>query len=139
MPNTIHLNFPLTLEQVEKLSKVVAVTTASREKHEDNERITKASFVRALIDLTPLETVDYREIRTESDLRERLSTAAGRPSEPHVKRITAPDLAEVYKKFANDDNRKWVAGDFINNLFERGWIEAASSEELWAEILKNTR
>ncbi|HNT94737.1 MAG TPA: hypothetical protein PKM99_01305 [Thermotogota bacterium] len=137
MPNTIHLNFPLTIEQVEKLSKVVAITTASRGKHEENERITKASFVRVLIDLAPLDTVDYGDIRTEEDLKERLSSALETPSPSKPQKIKPSELAEVYNKFASDDNRKWVAGDFINNLFERGWIEAGSSEEMWAFILKN--
>jgi len=139
MAKMIPLNFPLTVEQVEKLSKVVAITTASRSRHTDNERITKASFVRVLIDLAPLEEIEYSEIRSEEELKERLSATFNAPSDPSAHRIKPADLAEVYHKFAGDDHRKWVAGDFINTLFERGWIEARSSEEMWAIILKAAR
>jgi hypothetical protein len=136
MVNYIHLNIPITVEQVEKLSKVVAITTASRDKNETNERITKATFIRVLIDEAPLEDAEYRDIRTENDLKERLSRCFFK-AEKEQKRIDPALLASIYKKFANDDNRKWVAGDFINSLFENGLIEAQSSEELWAKLLKN--
>jgi hypothetical protein len=136
MVNYIHLNIPITVEQVEKLSKVVAITTASRDKNETNERITKATFIRVLIDEAPLEDAEYRDVRTEIDLKERL-TGCFSKAEKEQKRIDPALLASIYKKFANDDNRKWVAGDFINSLFENGLIEAQSSEELWAKLLKN--
>lgn len=137
MTNTIKINIPITVEQVEKLAKAVARTTASRDKSDENERITKATFIRVLIDYVDLDNVDLLNIYSEEELKTRIQASLQKQQEKKP-RVDASELAGIYKKFANDDQRKWVAGDFINSLFEHGLIEAQSSEELWAKLLKNS-
>jgi fructose-1,6-bisphosphatase len=137
---TIQLNVPVRIEQVEKLSKAVAIVMASREKNEKNKRITKATFIRSLIDVIDFDEADLKNIANEEELQSTLKKQINQNQTNEVETITiqkidvAP-LASIYKKFAKDDQKKLIAGDFINTLFENELVNAQSSEDLWGKIL----
>ncbi len=130
----IQLNVPVRIDQVEKLAKAVAIAMASRERKEGNKRITKATFVRSLIDVIDFDEADLTDISDEDDLQSHLRDYIGK--EQQRTKIDIDLITDIYKKFADDDQKKWIAGDFINTLFEHNLIEASSSEDLWAKILE---
>jgi len=134
---TVQLNVPIRIEQIEKLSKAVAIVMASRERTQDNKRITKATFIRALIDVVDFDEADLRDIANEEDLQSSIKSHLYKKNDLEEKTLDAELLSSIYKKFATDDQKKWVAGDFINTLFENGLVKAHSSEELWKKILEN--
>ncbi len=138
MSKTIQLNIPVRIEQVEKLAKVVAITTASRERDKENERITKSSIIRALIDVVDFESADFSDIKDEEELKKRITSVNNKEIEKIVEtnKLDPKVLGDIYKKFAGDETKKLVAGDFINALYENGMINASSSEELWTKILE---
>ena len=133
---TVQLNVPIRIEQVEKLSKAVAIVMASRERNADNERVTKATFIRSLIDVISFDQANLRDISNEQDLQNSLKEHINKDRQSSADSIDIDVLSSIYKKFADDDQKKWVAGDFINTLYEKGLIEAQSSDELWGKILK---
>ncbi len=135
---TVQLNVPIRIEQIEKLSKAVAIVMASRERTQNNKRITKATFIRTLIDVVDFDEADLRDIANEEDLQSTIKSHLYKDNEFTEKTLDAALLSTIYKKFATDDQKKWVAGDFINTLFENGLVKAHSSEELWKKILENT-
>ncbi len=132
---TVQLNVPIRIEQIEKLSKAVAIVMASRERTKENERITKATFLRSLIDVIDFEEADLRDISHEEELQSALKKHIYQKNQTSENKLGVDILTTIYKKFANDDQKKWVAGDFINTLFENGLVNASSSEELWSKIL----
>ncbi len=134
---TVQLNVPIRIEQIEKLSKAVAIVMASRERTKENKRITKATFIRALIDVIDFDEADLKDISNEEDLQSAIKKYMHREAETDGKALGVGVLSSIYKKFAQDDQKKWVAGDFINTLFENGLVEAHSSEELWSKIIEN--
>ena len=69
----VKLNIPVSVDQLEVLSKVVAKVTATRASSSDNERITKASIIRALITCFPFDKLDCSHIHSEGDLLQRVS------------------------------------------------------------------
>ncbi len=69
----VKLNIPVSVDQLEVLSKAVAKVTATRASSSDNERITKASIVRALISCFPFDKLDCSHIHNEGDLIQRVS------------------------------------------------------------------
>lgn len=69
----VKLNIPVTIEQLEAISKVVAKVTATRESRPDNERITKSSVIRALIEAFPFDQLDCSQLYNEASLKERIS------------------------------------------------------------------
>src|SRR6056297_678728 len=133
---TVQLNVPIRIEQIEKLSKAVAITMASRERTKDNQRITKATFLRALIDVVDFDEADLKDIANEEDLQSAIKRHISKDHPHDEKPLSVSVLSSIYKKFADDDQKKWVAGDFINTLFENGLIKSHSSEELWSKILE---
>jgi len=135
---TVQLNVPIRIEQIEKLSKAVAIVMASRERTKDNKRITKATFIRALIDVVDFDEADLKDISNEEDLQSAIKNHLNQGANSEDKMLEADVLSSIYKKFAQDDQKKWVAGDFINTLFENGLVQAHSSEELWSKILENS-
>lgn len=134
---TVQLNVPIRIEQIEKLSKAVAIVMASRERTKDNKRITKATFLRALIDVVDFDEADLKDISNEEELQSAIKKHLNHDMHYQGKTLDADVLSSIYKKFAQDDQKKWVAGDFINTLFENGLVQAHSSEELWSKILEN--
>ncbi|MFW5871517.1 MAG: hypothetical protein ACOCUT_00270 [bacterium] len=134
---TVQLNVPIRIEQIEKLSKAVAIVMASRERTKDNKRITKATFIRALIDVVDFDEADLRDVSDEEDLQSAIKNHLSEESRNVGRPLDADILSAIYKKFADDDQKKWVAGDFINTLFENGLVKANSSEQLWSKILDN--
>lgn len=134
---TVQLNVPIRIEQIEKLSKAVAIVMASRERTKNNKRITKATFIRALIDVIDFDEADLKDISNEEDLQSAIKQHVCKDVEVKGKPLGVGVLSTIYKKFAQDDQKKWVAGDFINTLFENGLVEANSSEELWSIIIEN--
>ena len=134
---TVQLNVPIRIEQIEKLSKAVAIVMASRERTKDNKRITKATFLRALIDVVDFDEADLKDISNEEELQSAIKKHINHDTHYQGKTLDADVLSSIYKKFAQDDQKKWVAGDFINTLFENGLVQAHSSEELWSKILEN--
>ena len=135
---TVQLNVPIRIEQIEKLSKAVAITMASRDRTKENQRITKATFLRALIDVVDFDEADLKDIANEEDLQSAIKRHIYKDGVTTEKALGVNVLSSIYKKFADDDQKKWVAGDFINTLFENGLINAHSSEELWSNILENS-
>ncbi|HOO34325.1 MAG TPA: hypothetical protein PK466_14645 [Thermotogota bacterium] len=137
---TIQLNVPVRIEQVEKLSKAVAIVMASRERTDNNKRITKATFIRSLIDVVDFDEADLKDISNEEELQSTLKkqlskSQASEPETITIQKIDVAPLAAIYKKFATDDQKKLIAGDFINTLFENELVNAQSSEDLWGKIL----
>jgi len=135
---TVQLNVPIRIEQIEKLSKAVAIVMASRERTKENERITKATFIRSLIDVIDFEEADLRDISNEEELQSAMKKHIHKRDRTTENQLAVEILTTIYKKFANDEQKKWVAGDFINTLFENGLVNAGSSEELWSKILDKT-
>ena len=135
---TVQLNVPIRIEQIEKLSKAVAIVMASRERTKENKRITKATFIRALIDVIDFDEADLKDISNEEDLQSAIKKYVKKEANNAEKPLGVGVLKSIYKKFAQDDQKKWVAGDFINTLFENSLVEAHSSEELWSKIIENT-
>ena len=135
---TVQLNVPIRIEQIEKLAKAVAIVMASRERTQDNQRITKATFIRSLIDVIDFDEADLRDIANEENLQSAINKHVYRDNPKIDKALEVNDLSSIYKKFADDEQKKWVAGDFINTLFENGLVNARSSEELWSKILENS-
>jgi len=135
---TIQLNIPVRIEQVEKLAKAVAITTASRERDKENERITKSTFIRSFIDVVDLDKVDLTDVKNEEELTKRITSLNTKEIEKVVEtnKLDPALLGKIYKKFAEDEEKKLVAGDFINTLYENGMINASSSEQLWTKILE---
>jgi signal recognition particle receptor subunit beta len=134
---TVQLNVPIRIEQIEKLSKAVAIVMASRERTKENKRITKATFIRALIDVIDFDKADLKDISSEEDLQSAIKKLIHKEVKTDGEPLGVGVLSSIYKKFAQDDQKKWVAGDFINTLFENGLVKAHSSEELWTKILEN--
>jgi fructose-1,6-bisphosphatase len=137
---TIQLNVPVRIEQVGKLSKAVAIVMASRERNQDNKRITKATFIRSLIDVIDFDEANLKDISNEEELQSTLKKKIGQNNTgtKNDQKLDVDILASIYRKFATDDQKKWVAGDFINTLFENGLVNAQSSEDLWGKILVET-
>ncbi|HPE69349.1 MAG TPA: hypothetical protein PLF96_08540 [Thermotogota bacterium] len=135
MPHMISLSFPIPVEQVEKLHRAVAVITASRKPSKQNQRITKAAIVRVLLEVFRLEDVNLEDIPDEKTLKDRVEAVLTN-GKPQNARLDPHLLAEIYRKFASNEQKKWIAGDFINTLFENGLVESSSSEELWEKILR---
>lgn len=133
---TIQLNVPIRIEQVEKLSKAVAIVMASRERNAENERITKATFIRSLIDVIDFDDANLRDISNEEDLQSSLKAHLNKNDQSSTDKLGLDALSSIYAKFSDDDQKKWIAGDFINTLYEKGLIKAESSEELWEKILE---
>ena len=144
MEKFISLNIPIKIDQIERLSKAVAISTANRDKDLDNERITKPTFIRVLIDIFDFENADLQQIRNEETLKEILLKKVSEDFEKQVfvekedkeELISSKTIKEIFEFFSDSEERKWIAGEFINQMFEKGLIKIPSKEDLWVELNK---
>lgn len=144
MEKYISLNIPIKIDQVERLSKAVAISTANRDKSPENERITKATFIRVLIDIFDFENADLSQISVEENLKAAILKRISEQYEKQVvveteeteERLSTDKLKQLFESFSDSEEKKWIAGEFINLMFEKGLIKIDSKQHLWLELNK---
>ncbi len=72
---SVRLTVPVRPDQEEALTRIVRTISTSRSKDNREQRITKASVIRAYIDAMSSVTMDYEEIPDEKEMVRRLVEA----------------------------------------------------------------
>jgi hypothetical protein len=72
---SVRLTVPVRPDQEEVLTRIVRTISTNRSKNNRQQRITKASIIRAYIDAISSVTLDYDEITDEKEFIRRLSEA----------------------------------------------------------------
>ncbi len=72
---SVRLTVPVRPDQEEALTRIVRAISTSRSKDNREQRITKASVIRAYIDAMSSVTMDYEEIPDEKEMVRRLVEA----------------------------------------------------------------
>lgn len=90
----IKSNIPLRIDQLDRLTHITTAITALRKRNQDNERITKATVIRALIDNFDFSKLKLENISDEATLKERVS-------EVIKNNISHDKFAEFEKQFKN--------------------------------------
>lgn len=103
----IKSNIPLRIEQIDKLTHVTTAITALRERSQENERITKATIIRALLDSFDFSKLDLNSIRNEQDLKDRISAVMNN-------NLSIEKFSDFEKRFKNkigeelfEEIKKW--------------------------------
>jgi len=69
---SVRLTVPVRPDQEEVLTRIVRTISTNRSKNNRQQRITKASIIRAYIDTMTAIAIDYEEIPNEKELARRL-------------------------------------------------------------------
>lgn len=72
---SVRLTVPVRPDQEEVLTRIVRTISTNRSKNNRQQRITKASIIRAYIDAMSSITLDYEEIPDEKEIVRRLVSA----------------------------------------------------------------
>ncbi len=75
---TVRLTVPVRPEQEEVLTRIVRTISTNRSKNNKQQRITKASVIRAYIDAMSALSLDFDEIPDEKEFTRRLLEAISR-------------------------------------------------------------
>ncbi len=75
---TVRLTVPVRPEQEEVLTRIVRTISTNRSKNNKQQRITKASVIRAYIDAMSAISLNYEEIPDEKEFTRRLLEAISR-------------------------------------------------------------
>ncbi len=75
---TVRLTVPVRPEQEEVLTRIVRTISTNRSKNNKQQRITKASVIRAYIDAMSAISLDFEEIPDEKEFTRRLLEAISR-------------------------------------------------------------
>ncbi len=75
---TVRLTVPVRPEQEEVLTRIVRTISTNRSKNNKQQRITKASVIRAYIDAMSAVSLDFDEIPDEKEFTRRLLEAISR-------------------------------------------------------------
>lgn len=109
----IKSNIPLRIDQLDRLTHITTAITALREKNQDNERITKATIIRTLIDNFDFAKLKLENIRDEATLKERVA-------EVMKNNISLDKFAEFEKQFKDklgeenfNEIKKWFVDQGI--------------------------
>lgn len=70
---SVRLTVPVRPDQEEVLTRIVRTISTNRSKNNRQQRITKASIIRAYIDAMTAIAIDYEEIPNEKELARRLT------------------------------------------------------------------
>jgi len=111
----IKSNIPLRIDQIDRLTHITTAITALRKRSQENERITKATIIRALLDSFDLSKLDLNGIKNEEDLKERIFNVVNN-------NLSVEKFGSFEKKFKEkigeelfEEIRKWFIKEGILN------------------------
>jgi len=117
----IKSNIPLRIDQIDRLTHITTAITALREKKQDNERITKATVIRALIDSFDFSKLNLENIKNEGDLKERISAV--------INNNLSLEKFENFEKLFKEKIGDEVLNEIKNWLIKEGVLKLQNSDK----------